>query len=160
MKKPKTKTGLLVAVAKDVLNLIDYMNIRDGNGYMFPRRKVFDPASYRKNLDKINEYEGDSRAIQENIPKIAKACEVCARGAMFLAHTHLYDGIDSLYDANYVADEESAKLFGAVGYDIESAFEHPQDPILKKLKPKARLKAIMLQVIRQRGKFKENIPKC
>ena len=63
---------------------------------------------------------GDAKQLQKNIPKIAKFCGVCAKGAMVLAHIHLYDGVDYLPTC---AERYATDIFGNQADIIESAFE-------------------------------------
>lgn len=152
MTKPKlTKQKLAIEVAKDVLKWMKYLDVRTQTGYLRPTNGI-DNNVYRV----ITDFDGDAKKIQKNIPKIAKKCTVCAAGAMILGYIHLYDGNDCIPE-NDESYRMADKIFGIKQIrEIESAFELPIDPALAKLEPKARLRAIMKQIIASDGVFKEN----
>lgn len=116
----KAEKQMMVAVAEDVLKLLPKLKVMAANGYLYPT----DDAVYR--------YDGDGEKLQANIPKIAKYCEVCARGALFLAHIHLFDG-EEYFPSGARAFYMSGKLFPQA-HAMEVAFECPSGR-LSKLKP-------------------------
>lgn len=108
---PKTlskKRQMIVAVAKDVLKLMRAMSVRTGNSYLV-RTKTADSFFGRE--DVTYDCGGDPAKLQKAIPKIAKECTACAKGAMVLAHIHLYDGVTQLPTNDYT-DIMAQKLFG------------------------------------------------
>lgn len=158
-----------VAVAKDVLALLrsrQAPEIIEGNyceGLPLP-------YVYDKNLDS---YEENRRALHEVLEPAL--CAVCARGAAFLSAVRLFNQV-TVYEAETESDYKgprglSLKLFGArtVGL-IEYAFEG-EDASAETMgmphsdqqrciafyrahrEPKARLRAIMENVVANNGRF-------
>lgn len=136
-----------------MLKWMKYLDVRTQTGYLRPTFKLY--SSY-EGYQVITEFDGDASKIQKNIPQIAKKCTVCAAGAMVLGHIHLYDGEDCIPE-NDKSYNMAKKIFGVRQIEaIEKAFECPKDQVLIKLEPKARLRAIMKQIITIDGVFKEN----
>ena len=87
---PKQR-AMHVAVAKDVLKLMhSFEEVEKGAFLEFHDPKFKAAPEYGANS---TPYCGDAARLQKAIPKIAKHCTVCAKGAMVLAHIHLYDGM-------------------------------------------------------------------
>ena len=103
-----------VAVAEDVLKLMRVLKITEGIYMNFY-------STYAGDEDDLD-FCGDAAALQKAIPKIAKHCEVCAKGAMVLAHIHLYDGVKHM-PSNGDTSSLAFKYFGKQGDLIETAFE-------------------------------------
>lgn len=157
VKKLLSKKEMIVAVAKDVIKLMRYMKVSHSGNYCRS-----DEMSMDKRVLKAAD-EADAKKLQKLVPIMAKNCEVCARGAMFLGHMHLYDGVDVIPDDS-TASKESVKAFGRMVYDIEGAFEsaevsrYPKPNLclnkLNNLDAPARLKKIMKNLIANEGVFK------
>lgn len=157
LKPPRSKRKMMVAVAKDVLKLMRYLKLR--------QRSYLKPDTYGV-FDKYIDKE-----IQPHIPAIAKKCEVCARGALVLAHAHLYDACVGVPD-NYDTEKRSFKLFGRQGTLIEAAFEmdssfatsrgyySPETAIKASdfganyRDKRDRLRAIMKNIVKNKGAFR------
>lgn len=137
------KRAMIVEVAKDVLKLTRALMVKTHTCF----------------LDGQYDYETlSAEDLQLKIPKIAKNCTVCAKGAMLLAHVHLYDGMDYLPDNNDVSDI-TRELFGKMADAVEGDFEDPIALRLTKMEPKARLRAIMRKVIANGGTYKRDTDK-
>ncbi len=85
------------------------------------------------------------------------ACQVCARGALFVASVDRHDrcdlgGIDSLSDAVQVRSEEDWGKYQVS--DIEGAFEGWYGGRDLPREPKARLIAIMENIVANNGEYK------
>jgi hypothetical protein len=114
-----------IAIAKDVIEHLDQMNIMSKNAYM----QVFE-GDFVKNEGTITKEE--CSLLRDN-------CEVCARGALFISRIDLFNTVDwTDLDLEYYDPEEeehdllssditSEKLEGAFSKQdlglIESAFE-------------------------------------
>jgi hypothetical protein len=159
-----------VAVAEDVLKLLPFLKVAHGYGYVL----FNDATTHLTNLHDRGiktPYCGNAKTLQENIPKIARRCTVCARGAMFLARIHLYDGVKNLFGPD--PRRSTALWFGKqMAEAIECAFELwvPNSKLTHgsptyKLQtaahqfgeqfknPKIRLRAIMKNIIVNNGIF-------
>jgi len=107
-----------VKIAKDVLKRLRYLTVRDGNYVRGDTMKV------------INKKD-DAR---KHLPRIEKACRVCAKGALFLSHIRVNDKIDmgkilgDFHTAIVLYDEDVCQpLLSYVSQDqldlVETAFE-------------------------------------
>ena len=162
MRKPKTEKAMLLAVAKDVLKLLAEYKLGVQCG------RYLD-ASLPDELDDIAYSDWDKVALQKAVPKIARFCTVCAKGAMVLAHLHLFDGIKIL-PGNYGTGDRATELFGTQGHLIEAAFEcsnvstelDNDDPSVSAAirfgsqysNNRRRMRAIMQNIVRNNGVFK------
>ncbi len=148
-----------IAVAEDVLKLLPRLKPRCGMYIGYSTQELV-----------AREYAGKPAALQAAIPKLAKGCEVCAKGAMFLAHVHLYDGVDNFSDVSERVDE----VFGDQSKLIEAAFEgwgvcwsaslkrEIDTPECVKFcnryrSARTRLRAIMTNIIRNKGAFQPKL---
>jgi hypothetical protein len=105
-----------VAIAKDVLERLDYLNVYKGH-YLALNQDVLLPE------------EGNA---QDLLPQLEQNCQVCALGACFLSHIRLYDEVD-IGEVNWYGGSLShrrtiisklKKYFGESQLDmIETAFE-------------------------------------
>lgn len=133
---------MIVEVAKDVLKLTRALMVKTNTCFLDGQYDYYEPLS--------------AEDLQLKIPKIAKHCTVCAKGAMLLAHVHLYDGMDHLP----MNDDVSAithTLFGEKMADaVEMDFEEPRSRRLARLEPKSRLNAIMRTIIANGGTYKRD----
>jgi hypothetical protein len=151
-KVPTSGPAMRVAVAKDVLKLIQ-LKLKVDNGIYLERPTVSKYCT--------------PKGLQALIPKIASECTVCAKGAIALAHVHLFDHETSLsFDAN----RKACDIWGTDNANmIEAAFErwstfvpYPMSSAdiaacyrfgNRFFNPVNRLKAIMKNVIANNGKF-------
>jgi hypothetical protein len=164
MRISEKKRAMNIAVAKDVLKMMATMDIEPGGYFSYPR-------TTNKMMFALTE-PNDGKQLQKNIPKIAKHCTVCAKGAIVLAHVHLYNGVNNLPDN---IEGYSRKVFG--GGDnhadlIETAFEAVPSEMgyyerlsdktqgdlarvfgARHYDPKRRLRAIMKNIIVNNGVF-------
>jgi hypothetical protein len=152
LKPPRSKKALLVAVAKDVLKLMRYIDAATSRGYLLRR-------DHRQSFDTPDDLRGEPAKIQKAIPKIAKECTVCALGAMTLAHIHLYDGCGFI-PTNEESEEKMLDLFGEDARRIERAFEKGLDrntdteiPAIINKDAKSRLRWIMKNIVTHNGVF-------
>lgn len=155
-KKPvkKTKSEMRIAIAKDVLKLLN------------TRRLTATPGTYLQSSTVITEKDVEK---DRQFGAKLKNCRVCALGAMFVAEVDLNDrlGCKRLFDEGDIQVEGTINLnrplltdrlkpffsMRALS-DIERAFEDEQFWQLTYPEPKKRLAAIMANIIRSAGTFK------
>lgn len=172
------KSEKAVALAKDVLKYLRYMNVRDGVAYCYGRLP-----------DSIKDDCPGKEEAQKHIAGLTKNCKVCALGACFLSYIRLFDKVAlrdispskpefSTFSAGESVDVDYYDIVGQLNKIfsekqmvlIESAFEQhcvqfaydiDQDDIeaaeifgQKYAEPKKRLRAIMQNIVRNNGVFK------
>jgi hypothetical protein len=113
---PSRGPAMRIAVAQDVLFLLKkglnatggvYCEIPEDAGYTI-RQKLTSPVSPEQ--------------LQSDIPKLAKHCHVCAKGAIVLARIHLFNKFKKVPMSEI--STTSQKIWGEANADlIESAFE-------------------------------------
>ncbi len=145
------KKDKAIAIAKDVLKHLRHTNINNEKDYCAGEVKL--PANTTCETN-----------IQPYVSKLAKTCNVCALGGMFLSYIRLFDRVsygDIGYMENYDHNISVGRSFITNKFekiftfdnlsDIESAFESKW--IDNYPNPKDRMKAIMNNVITNDGRF-------
>ena len=165
-----TKRERRVAIAKDVLDHLDYLNIKDGNGF------IVDSGT-----ESLIDRSGP--ITHQDCQIIRDTCAMCARGALMISRVDLFNSIDwsQMYSEPCGEEVDFAHrdltdevLIGAFGKKqlgkIEAAFEVGacyaenvgcsdataqlcKEFGLKYRDAKDRLRAIMLNIV-ENGKFK------
>lgn len=151
-----------IAVAKDVIKQLNKLHL--SSTYVSIR-------SDKHSLDEI-----EAKDLQEVIDEIQKKCQVCAMGAVFLSKIRLYNGVTTQnllqYNTGYYRGyspllkpflvESLKDCFTEENLDeIERSFELWNGPLdntcyqfgIKYKTKKARLRAIMKNIIKNNGVF-------
>lgn len=159
------KEKSVVAIAKDVLKTINKRNIKSESYYC--------QVPYEQQANKLFSSNGNA---QKHIPTIEKFCQVCAIGTCFLSFIKLYNNIklkDINNDRSMMVDYLS-QFFDERQLDlIEIAFERSLNYTKtniqynelelyyraklfgqKYIKDHNRIKAIMLNIIKNKGWFR------
>ena len=156
-----TKEEARIAICKDVLRHLRSLRVKSGNGYLVDRAWA----------DGGCELPPATDDAQKHVGKITKRCEVCALGGMMLSFIRLFDDVPMKKLIDFYGNEIGCERDYLISklkryftpdqlYQIEYAFEHgaglkdrfnvysgdPEDD-------KNRLRATMLNVIRNGGKF-------
>lgn len=114
VKKPRSKKQGRIAIVEDVLKRLKVLNVGRGQ---YCKVQTWN----------IEELDG-SHGVKEEFDNIAPYCEVCAKGAMFLAYIDLWNQF-RIDDLEYVAQDEDVceplrQYFSQEQLDlIEIAFE-------------------------------------
>lgn len=167
-----SKKAARIAIAKDVLARLRYRNI-ETRTYM----------NGLENISSWNSLNDDVNA-QNHIKELEKNCQVCALGSMFLSHIRVFDKImmseltddrdnltsvlsdyfdqkqldliecafegELVVDENYYEETDSDVWPPIYPTEVEEAKKY----IIKYRDDKKRLRAIMINVIRNNGVFK------
>ena len=139
-----TQPEKAVAVAKDVLKHLKNIRAISGNSYIY----LAEPLPLR-----IAEHTSG----QKHIDAITSRCEVCGIGACFLSYIRLFNNatvrqVIRAYSASMI-DKMQDVFSRSTLEDIERAFES-EDGLKKRYRnDNQRLRAIMLNIVRNNGIF-------
>ncbi len=152
--KKLTPCQTRLAVAKEVLELIELDLTVAKSSYLRPVRG-----------QSVRRFDGDAAELQASIITLVPECQVCAKGAMVLAHIKLFDGVDYLPMYNAADSYCDAVLGDTFSSVVEEAFEGWGDKggtwLLAVPDPKERLRYIMQNIVKNEGVFKINeVPKA
>ena len=169
-KKPiesMTKEEARIAICKDVIRHLRSLRVKSSNGY------IVDMGCDLPTGTKLPPATDDA---QKHVGKIVKRCEVCALGGMMFSFIRLFDDVPMKkmmhWDAincgrEYIASKLHRYFTPDQLYQIERAFEHGNGLKDKfnsygydgeEENDKNRLRAIMLNVVRNGGKFVPYVP--
>lgn len=163
-----TKRERAVAIAKDVIRQLRWLRVAQ-----YHYLNVQDSDKIESAIDKVG-YDADLRDI---LPVVRKNCDVCAKAAMLLSKARVFDKVPisevfSSWGSSIADDDEICSLLSGSFSSktlslIEAAFERsrmfagytPESIAAEEFgdrypDPKKRLRAIMLNVVKNNGEFK------